>query len=72
MFQNLYGTRVPTGDPSCPPHVCRAKAIQQMINQKLEYSDGNADDEVEAEEYTDFPLPDDPDEEEEYDELSNN
>ena len=40
-FQNLYLTRIPTGDPTCPPHVCKAKLIYELKKQKCDISVGN-------------------------------
>ena len=39
-FATLYGTRSPTGDPTIPPDVLRAKRAYEEIKQKAEISEG--------------------------------
>ena len=39
-FSNLYATRIPTGDPTIPPDVLRAKRVYEEIKKKAEISDG--------------------------------
>ena len=48
-FQNLYLRRMPTGDPSCPPMVRRAKKIQNDIKQRADISEGDDSDKEEEE-----------------------
>ena len=44
-FSALYGTRIPTGDPTIPPDVLRAKRAYEEIKQKeAEISEGEQDD----------------------------
>jgi hypothetical protein len=45
--------QVPTGDPSCPPHVRKAKHAANLINQRVELD--NDDEENEEEEEDDGP-----------------
>jgi hypothetical protein len=37
-FQSLYNQNVPTGDPSCPPHVRRAKRLRYKIEERADSS----------------------------------
>jgi hypothetical protein len=37
-FKELYGKRIPTRDPHCPPAVCRAKQLRYAI---IEWMDGS-------------------------------
>ena len=39
-FQNLYLKRVPTGDPTMPPEIRRAKKIQNNIKHRADISEG--------------------------------
>ena len=38
-FQDLYRTKIPTGDPHIPPHIKRAKKIQQMREERINSSE---------------------------------
>jgi hypothetical protein len=43
-FQSLYNSRIPTGDPSCPAHVQKAKRLRYQIEHRSDASnleDGN-------------------------------
>jgi hypothetical protein len=37
-FQALYNMQVPTGDPTCPPHVRRAKRLRNKIEERADAS----------------------------------
>ena len=37
-FQSLYNQNVPTGDPTCPPHVRRAKRLRYKIEERADSS----------------------------------
>jgi hypothetical protein len=39
-FSSLYSTRIPTGDPTIPPDVLRAKRAYEEIKRKAEISEG--------------------------------
>jgi hypothetical protein len=39
-FVSLYRSKVPTGDPKCPPEVRRAKFILEEIKKKVDLSEG--------------------------------
>jgi flagellar biosynthesis GTPase FlhF len=43
-FNELVNSKKPTGDPSCPPHIRRAKAIQRMIIAKSDSGGGSLND----------------------------
>lgn len=43
-FYQLYGLRIPTGDPHIPPEVLRAKRLYEEIKKRAEISDGEDDD----------------------------
>ena len=49
-FQSLYLTKKRTGDPTCPPEVLQAKALQQAIREKAEVSSAGSDSFPEEEE----------------------
>ena len=38
-FKELYQKKIPTGDPSCPPEVRKAKILNRYIIEKAEVSD---------------------------------
>jgi hypothetical protein len=38
QFQSLYNMQIPTGNPQCPYHVCRAKRLRYRIE---EHSDAS-------------------------------
>ena len=42
-FQALYNSRKPTGDPTCPEVVRRAKRAWESIKEKMDFSDGEGD-----------------------------
>jgi hypothetical protein len=42
-FIQLYGTRIPTGDPKCPDDVKRAKYPFEEIKKRSELSNGGGD-----------------------------
>ncbi len=42
-FKELHNKRVPTGDPLCPPTLCRAKWIRRAIIYKMDASDLNSE-----------------------------
>ena len=35
-FASFYRSKVPTGDPNCPPHVRRAKHLRYQIKERSE------------------------------------
>ena len=37
-FQALYNVSVPTGDPSCPPHIRKAKRLRYKIEERADSS----------------------------------
>ena len=39
-FQDLAKSKMPTGDPNCPPHICSAKCIYHLIVKATDGSDG--------------------------------
>lgn len=41
-FASLYNSKKPTGDPTCPPTVRRAKQLFNLIKEKMEFSDGQS------------------------------
>ena len=43
-FIQLYGTKIPTGDPKCPDDIKRAKYLFEEIKKRSELSDGGGDD----------------------------
>ena len=46
-FQDLYRTKIPTGDPFIPPEVRRAKMIHQLMEERINSSDCEGTDNVE-------------------------
>jgi hypothetical protein len=42
-YSKLYLTKMPTGDPSCPWSVRRAKSINEQIKRKCDITEGNSD-----------------------------
>jgi hypothetical protein len=40
-FKELHNKKVHTGDPLCPPAVCRAKRLKYLIIDKMDVSDLN-------------------------------
>ena len=55
-FKTLKGVKKPTGDPSCPPEVIRAKRLQKSLErrmdvQTLEDDDDNLDDRVDDDQH---------------------
>jgi hypothetical protein len=46
-YSKLYLAKMPTGDPSCPWSVRRAKAINEQIKRKCDITEGNSDAESE-------------------------
>jgi hypothetical protein len=42
-YSKLYLTKMPTGDPSCPWSVRRAKFINEQIKRKCDITEGNSD-----------------------------
>ena len=42
-FAGLYGKKIPTGDPNCPPDVKKAKHIHQAMLEKIDASDGEGE-----------------------------
>jgi hypothetical protein len=42
-YSKLYLTKMPTGDPSCPWSVGRAKSINEQIKRKCDITEGNSD-----------------------------
>jgi len=48
---NLYNSKIPTGDPKCPANMRKAKKLYQLIQEKMELTDGDgSDDDYEDEE----------------------
>ena len=43
QFKELNGKRVSTGDPNCPPAVCRAKRLKQAIVDLMGGTDLNSE-----------------------------
>ena len=43
QFAKLHKTKMPTGDPHCPPEVKAAKRAKQRIREKAEMGEGNSD-----------------------------
>jgi hypothetical protein len=41
LFKELHNKKIPTGDPLCPPAVCRAKHLRREIINRLDASDLN-------------------------------
>ena len=57
-FKTLKGVKKPTGDPSCPPEVIRAKRLQKSLErrmdvQTLEDDDDNLDDRMDDDQHND-------------------
>ena len=46
-FRTLFITKIPTGDPNCPPEIRRAKNLYELIKKKSELSEGDDDEEDE-------------------------
>ena len=46
-FPTMYGTRIPTGDPTIPPEILRAKRAYEELKLKAEISDGEDNDDNE-------------------------
>ena len=46
-FQELYRTKIPTGDPNIPPHIKRAKEIQRKREARTNSSDCEGEEDIE-------------------------
>jgi hypothetical protein len=47
-FQELVQTKIPAGDPNCPPYICKAKQISRNIVIATNGLTGDSDIEVES------------------------
>jgi len=56
-FNSLANHKKPTGNPNCPPAVCRAKHIFALIRDRMDISDG--EDDIESEVLAPVVLPED-------------
>ena len=44
-FRIRFITKIPTGDPNCPPEIRRAKNLYKLIKKKPDLSEGDDDEE---------------------------